>query len=181
MHSRSNGCADGTGEGVACDVCGEFRVQGLNAAHAPTQHDHFGVEGVHNVRQAASQAVDIALPGVSCGVSTCCVWRWWSTAKAGPLTQVSMQPCCEHQHAGAFNSSCVGQGSGLCPHSPAKALRPVQICVPSVMPAPQPVPKMAANATCVPADAPSTASLTAKQLASFSTRTAQPSAFCTSV
>ncbi len=43
------------------------------------------------------------------------------------------------------------------------------------MPPPQPVPRITPNTTRQPAPAPSAASLSAKQLASFSTRTSRPS------
>ena len=45
------------------------------------------------------------------------------------------------------------------------------------IPPPQPVPRITPNTTPNPAPAPSVASLRAKQLASFSTRTSRPSAW----
>ena len=95
------------------------------------------------------------------------VWRAWSSANAVPLIQVSWQPTCPHQQGVAWISSALGHGSGLCPHSPAIPLLPVQALPSIAIPPPQPVPIMTANTMEHPLADPSTASLTAKQLASF--------------
>ena len=63
------------------------------------------------------------------------------------------------------------QGSGLWPHSPARPLGPLSTRPCTTMPAPMPVPRMAAKTTSAPAPAPSVASDNARQLASLATRT----------
>ena len=67
-------------------------------------------------------------------------------------------------------------GSGLCPHSPAMALRPTSTLRSTAMPPPTPVPRITPKTTRAPAPAPSTASESAKQFASFSMRTTRPKA-----
>src|SRR5208283_1979869 len=77
---------------------------------------------------------------------------------------------------GPGNSSGCIQGRTVCPHSPATPLRPFSTRPSTAMPPPQPVPKMTAKTTCWPAPAPSVASETARQLASFAQRTSRCSA-----
>ena len=66
-----------------------------------------------------------------------------------------------------------GQGSGVWPHSPAMRCGPRWTLPCMTMPPPQPVPRMTPKTTPKPRAAPSVASLRAKQLASFSTRTSR--------
>ena len=64
---------------------------------------------------------------------------------------------------------------GLCPHSPAIAFAPVTTRPLTTSPPPTPVPRITPNTTGSPAAAPSVASESAKQFASFASRTGRPS------
>src|SRR5438309_11144616 len=64
----------------------------------------------------------------------------------------------------------------LCPHSPATPFEPPCTRPSTAIPPPQPVPRITAKTTCLPVPAPSVASETARQLASFAHRTSRPSA-----
>jgi hypothetical protein len=98
----------------------------------------------------------------------------WSRRKPVPEIQVSRQPLRPHQQAGPGDSSGLGQGRGVCPHSPATPLAP-STSLPSIArPPPQPVPMITANTPAKPAAAPSTASDRARQLASLASRTGRP-------
>ena len=69
------------------------------------------------------------------------------------------------------SSSC--QGKELCPHSPPMPLAPLSGLPLITIPEPLPVPKIRARTIFFPAPAPSVASDTAMQLASFATRTSR--------
>ncbi len=67
----------------------------------------------------------------------------------------------------------VGHGSGVWPHSPARPLAPSIKWPSNTRPPPHPVPRMTAKSSFDPAPAPSIASDSARQLASFETRTSR--------
>lgn len=78
------------------------------------------------------------------------------------------------RHLGAvFKFIFIHPRQGLCPHSPAVPLPPIWARPPRATPAPQPVPIMTAKTVWAPAAAPSMASETARQLASFARRTSR--------
>ena len=91
-----------------------------------------------------------------------------------------MQPARPHQHGRSGRSSPAGSGKGLWPHSPAIAFGPSSSRPSTTMPPPTPVPRITPNTTRAPRPAPSTASDSAKQLASLASRTSRPSAASTS-
>ena len=66
------------------------------------------------------------------------------------------------------------------PHSPAIAFGPVSTRPSTTIPPPVPVPTITPKTTRAPLAAPSVASESAKQLASFAQRTARPNAFARS-
>ena len=78
--------------------------------------------------------------------------------------------------AAAGRSSPRGSGSGLWPHSPAIAFAPVSTRRSTTMPPPTPVPRITPKTTRASRAAPSTASESAKQLASLAMRTSRSEA-----
>ena len=83
-----------------------------------------------------------------------------------------MQPIFpQAQRASSALSPASAQGSGLWPHSPAIRFQPTSTCRLITIPPPTPVPRIAPNTTLASLAAPSTASESAKQFASFSIRT----------
>ncbi len=94
--------------------------------------------------------------------------------KPVPESHCSKHPTRPHQSRGC-TSSGRAHGSGVWPHSPPMPLAPSMTLRSTTTPPPQPVPRMTPNTTRDPDAAPSTASESAKQLASFSTRTGRAS------
>src|SRR6266480_229696 len=87
-----------------------------------------------------------------------------------------MHPFPPQYPGGPGNSPARIHGKVLCPHSPATPFEPLCTRPSTAIPPPQPVPRITAKTTCLPVPAPSVASETARQLASFAHRTSRPSA-----
>src|SRR6266481_3369070 len=92
-----------------------------------------------------------------------------------------MLPFLPQYQAKPGNSSGRIHGKVLCPHSPATPFEPLCTRPSTAIPPPHPVPNITAKTMCLPAPAPSVASETAKQFASFAQRTSRPSARLKSV
>ena len=180
---------DHIAEHVAPQQPRQLGVEMRHVGQPAAQHDRVGIEQVDRPAPARAPAGRRGGPGPPARVgspaaaragmrlASCASGPSQSRASAGPATQVSRQPrSCRTSNAGPGTSSSRGQGSGLWPHSPATRMRAAMHL---------PVHHDAAAAAGAEDDAEHQRDSrrrrrppprdSAKQLASFSTRTSRPS------
>ena len=151
------------------------------------EHDRVRVQKIDDLREPARQAVGVALErrprplvaargprrdgGRVAGARAVAVARETGAGDHRLEAAVPPAPAARPRQLRREAARAAGCGptprrSGAVPRAP---------CPWTTMPPPQPVPRITPNTTSLPAPAPSAASLSAKQWASFWTRTSRPS------
>ena len=160
----------------------------LHVRQPAAEHDRVGVEEVDDLREAARQPVGVPRQrrprrarrrprrGPGYRVRRARPGRRSRAPARGPRATSRGSRAGRTSSAVRAAPRGAARAAELWPHSPRDRGGGLRCTRPSTtMPPPQPVPRMTPNTTRYPAPAPSAASLSAKQLASFSTRTSRPS------
>src|SRR6266852_4256872 len=159
-------------ENVILQAGGNILVEPWNFRSASAHNHQIRVQKIANLRQATREPVFESLERGKRGNFTCATSR----NDLGALKRIARCALIiRFQSRPGYPSGRI-HGNVLWPHSPATPFEPPWTRPLTAIPPPQPVPNITAKTTCLPAPAPSVASETARQLASFAHRTSRPSA-----